>query len=250
MAGSDYAVLTISMCHTDWHIIEASLEQYYRTREIAATRHVLVDQHWPIEYSFWRSQLERIARRFGCELVDPGENLGLHRGFNFALDSVAWPDTGGVIGYDPDSYPVTQGWDRLLAEEFVRDSNAVWLSAWHQHARRQVVEEGAGEEIRPGTWRVKRPVMNSICMFRMGWLRRVGGLYEQNALYGGLECDMWPKIAPSESWLFLEQVVERPEFESWVHPLYREWKWRTAHTKEVPHTMSFEKWLRARASLP
>lgn len=246
-----YKVWTISLCFMDADIIHDSLEQYYKTKSPEVeTVHVLVDQHWPINYPQHRIELEKIAKKFNCILLDPGKNLGLHGGFNWAWEQLAIPPNAAVIGYDPDSWPVTPEWDLAICRAFVTRPDAVWFSLWHQHCDRQIDQEGALlRNFNAGgisCAQVSRAVMNSICAFRQAWLRKIGGLYEQNNFYGGLECDLWEKISYNE-WVFLRDYKEIPKLYDRMNPLFKEWKWKTAHTKEIPHTMDFESWLKTKA---
>jgi hypothetical protein len=229
-----YRVLTISLCHNSPEIIRESIAQYYRTKsQEVDTHHVLVHQHWPVRPHATAKALEQIAKEFGCQLIDPGKNLGLARGFNWALDQVSFPNNGGVIGYDPDSWPVTLGWDLALCEVMVHRPGTVWASLYHQHAFDEV--HGRGKLSQMGRtqgvkWEsIKQAAMNSVCMFSRGWLREIGGLHEEHRFYGGLEVCTWPKI-PKEGWVFLPEYEERPKFFDEQEPLYKAWKWRSHHS--------------------
>lgn len=229
----------------DSEIVADSIAQYYRTKsKEVETVHVLLDQHWPLEREKTREHLQAIAKQYGCLYIDSGRNRGLHEGFNYALSQLTIPDNAMVIGYDPDSYPVTIGWDMAMCEVFVADPRIQWLSLWHQHATRQLLHEGAGMHLEMihghRVRQVSRAVMNSVCGFRMGWLRRIGGLYEVLPKYGGLEVHMWPKI--DGRWVFLEDFQEQPALYDRMNPLYKEWKWRTAHLGEPQ--IDFGEWLK------
>jgi hypothetical protein len=243
---------TISLCHNDTDIIADSLEQRRKTIDPAVEdRLLMVDQHWPIDYPKTRANLEAIARDHGATLLDPGKNLGLHHGFNWALEQVGIPDNAMVVGYDPDSWPLTPGWNMAMCRAFVADPRVVWLSLWHTHSERELNAEtkGLGSEILDGV-RVRElrvAAMNSICGFRRGWLRAVGGLREPSLLYGGLEICMWDEVKKHGRWVFLEDYREDLRMHDRVNPLYKEWKWDHAH-RGVFHG-SFEEWLRSKGKL-
>jgi hypothetical protein len=244
-------VWTITLCHNDPEIISDSLRQYYATKSPKVeTIHVLVDQHWPINKIACKRSLESLARDYKCVLLDPGRNLGLHDGFNWAMNQFAIPDNAGIIGYDPDSWPIQSGWDEAMCKAFMGDPTINWISLWHQHAYSQLIAEGAayanietinGIELQT----LKRAVMNSVCMFRAGWLKSVGGLYEGNKYYGGLEVAMWEKIKPGR-WVFLPGFLEDLRLHDRVHPWYREYKWRHAHLRDF--TGTFEEYVTLRES--
>jgi hypothetical protein len=229
-----YTVWTISLCYNDPDIIEESMRRLIETTSRDVNNNiVMVDQHWPIDRENTRDKLIRIADDVGATLLDPGKNLGLHGGFNWALFSQAIPDNAMVIGYDPDSYPDTPGWDKAMCDLFVADEKIVWMSLWHPHATRELITEKkskpferiSGHRIRE----VSAPVINSVCGFRMGFLRATVGLTEPSKFYGGLECAMWESVKKHGRWVFLEDYVERLWFHDRVNPDYRDWKWEHAH---------------------
>jgi hypothetical protein len=137
-----------------------------------------------------------------------------------------------------------------MCQVFVADPKVVWLSLWHPHSTRELIQEGRGKpsEILGGQ-RVREaavPVMNSVCGFRRGWLRQVGGLHEDSAFYGGLECCMWEKVKKHGRWVFLEDYKEDLHFHDRVSPHYRDWKWAHAHQGLKG---SFEDYLRGKGIL-
>ena len=242
-----YKVWAISLLYNDPAIIIKSIQQYKKTSDqnMVQTQHVFVWQHWPLG---GKGELQFLAEELGAIWLDAGENLGLHRGFNYALDNIQIPDNAGVIGYDPDSWPVDYGWDRAMCEFFVSDPKSAWISLWHPHAERELITEGRGLVLKenPKVVQVKSPVMNSVCMFRKGWLRECGGIHEVNPYYGGLEVHTWNRLKDWK-WLFLKDYREdywpNPEM---VNPLYREWKWVTTHGKEKQ--IEFGEWLKKRSA--
>lgn len=243
-------VWTISLAYMDAEIISESIARYYETKAPGVeTVHALVDQHWPVGAGLHRAKLRKIAAKYGLVYLDPGKNLGLHHGFNWALSQFSIPDNAMVIGYDPDSYPVTHGWDLAMAEVFVARPSVCWLSLWHQHAQRQVVDEKAEAErfsvAGHQVFRVGRAVMNSVCGWRMGWLRACGGLTEGNEFYGGLEVAMWNPLQKfGGEWVFLPEFQEQPHFQDRMNPFYREWKWAHAHERTTKD--DFATWLTRR----
>ena len=240
-----YRTLTISMAYGPPKIIQTSIAQFYRTTQVP-TEHLIVDQCWPLDREEMEHVFGYLAREYGCKVVRPGRNLGLAKGFNWALEQVPFPDNGGVIGYDPDSWPVTPGWDRAMCDAFVRYPWASWFSLWHPHAERELLAEGRGQVLEndASLVKAKSAVMNSVCMFRRGWLRACGGLYEAHHYYGGLEVHMWPKLVEHKTqWLFLKNYRE----EFWPYPEmidvnYRAWKWATCHLGEKQ--IEFGEWLK------
>lgn len=242
-----YKVWAISLCYNDFDIIQKSLQQFYATYgDRVEVEHVLVDQHWPIDKQMHQLKLKEFCKHNNFIYMNPGRNLGLAKGFNYALDNSNIPDNAMVVGYDPDSYPTKENWLDAMCDVFVADQSIGWISLWHQHSSRQLVSEGAGKQQEMiGGWRVNvvnQAVMNSVCGFRMSWLRKTGGLQEPNEYYGGLEVCMFPKLAQHKMrWVFMSDYFERPELNS--PRAYQVYKWKYAHEHSVK--TDFETWVNA-----
>jgi hypothetical protein len=184
-------------------------------------RWIVLDNHYSRESSAW---LQQEAARYGYLYVDAGRNLGLHHGFNRALELV---NTPFVIGVDPDSFPASLGFDEELAKHG-RDARNVWISAFNTHSfsemRNPVLE---GELLVPS-----HPVVNSICCWNVAWLRSIGGVQEPTALYGGLECCMWQFLDQRvHRWVFALNCVEayKTSAVDLQDRVYLLFKWYHAH---------------------
>jgi len=247
-----FKVWAITLAYNDPEIIEESIARYYETKHPEVeTHHVLVDAHWPVNYPETRRRLEALAASYGLHLMDPGENLGLHGNFNWAWSRLDIPENAGVIGYDGDSWPLNQGWDMAMCQVFVNDAKVGWISLWHQHVTRELYQDKKllSEDVIGGqnTATPKEACMNSICMFRQGWLKKIGGLKEFNKYYGSLEICLYPKLAEHGlKQVFMKDFKEEPHFYDRQNPLYKEWKWRTCHVRDIPTDMEFGTWLRSR----
>lgn len=222
------------MIYNDADIIEQSLAQAHRTRGADVEWvHVLVDAHWPLNRHKVIEAMDRLRKNYGCIVIDPGENLGLHGNFNYALNNLNIPDNALIVGFDPDCWPVTSGWDKAMCDVFIADDKIVWLSLWHPHATRELIDENKSypETIIAGhrVVQVSKPVMNSVCGFRSGWLKMINGITEPSKYYGGLECAMWDSVKAHGKWVFLPEFKEDLHFQDVINPMYREWKWEHAH---------------------
>lgn len=237
-----YKVWAVSLCYNDFEVIGMSLRQYRATSSPQVeTVHVLVDQHWPLGGDSRASKLRGLAESMGGLYLDPGANLGLARGFNWAVSQLPIPDNAMIVGYDPDSWPVDFGWDEAMCDLFVARPDVAWFSLWHPHAQRELLEENRGEDLGDGTVRAKSAVMNSVCGWRKKWFREVGGLHEVNEKYGGLESHTFPRLG-NWKWIFLKNFREdywpKPEI---LNGDYRTWKWATTHGGEKQ--IDFGDWL-------
>lgn len=226
------SLFTITMGFVPARIWRQSCEAYYRTAE-RKTEHIFVDQHYPLHEAENRRELWRICCEYGISVLDPGHNLGGTEGFNYALERIKLEPDDVVIGYDPDSYPITPGWDGALADAIALDPKIVWTSLMSQRANPEL--EARGYERRYlnqiEVWRTKQPVVNSVCGFRASWLQAVGGLRQPSKWYGGLECALWASLGASE-WCFLPGWWEWDDIRDQQDREYLWWKWCSAHLKE------------------
>ena len=240
----------ISLCFNRPGVIRRSLEHLFNTTQ-GRVAVAMVDQHYPLPNSeINSSELCWIAWGMGHRYMTFGANLGLHRGFNVALDALGLPDDALVVGYDPDTMPLTEGWDVAARRVMDADKSVAWVSLGNDVSEREMSERGYTEELRGGirTWRTHRPVVNSICVWRVSWLRAVGGLTEPNAFYGGLECAMFEKLG-ANSWVFLPDFREARDtaLQSAPDKEYVEYKWAHAHQGDP---RDFATWLRETGKMP
>lgn len=217
--------------------INASMERLYSTRALEFT-HVLVDQHFPLPSEAACSlNLLRLTEQYRCSYLNPGYNLGLASGFNYAVAEMRMKPEDIVIGFDPDCMPVTPGWDDALFEVLACHPDVGWASLGNDVSEREMRERGFETRAHGGSeiWLTQHAVVNSICAWRVSWLQAVGGLQEPNKYYGGLESRMFPLLAQrGYRWAFLPAFrEERHEpTEKTKDPEYRDYKIAHAHTGE------------------
>jgi hypothetical protein len=227
----------------------ASLPVAERTmRQFAATRTsnsqlVIVDNHYPLEEARCRDFWVRQALELGGVYLDPGHNLGLHEGLNFALREVGATRDDVMLGMDPDTRPLTVGWDSALIEA-LSIRKVGWASLWNPHSEREMRErghdEGEGNSLR--YWSTHKSVINSICGFNLGWVLDCGGFQEPSAYYGGLEGMMFPKCHDAGlRWLFLRDFKEGTWDEDIVPVEYKRYKYEHAF---LGYPNDFATWLK------
>lgn len=211
--------------------INESIRKYYEFATEKDVTHIILNNHYPLPTPEAASEnLRRLCQEYGIHLLDAGENLGLHRGFNYVLDAIGWPQGSAVIGYDPDTCPETKGWDSALFKAIEDDSTVVWASLFNSISKREMIDRTF--KIDGRLWVPNSPVINSICAWRMDWLKDVGGLTEGNKYYGGLECAMWNNLdQKTKRWVFLQDFheVRMAGLETSVDAAYTAYKWEHAH---------------------
>lgn len=248
-------VFAVSLGFMSAGIIRRSLAAYAATRntDFGPYRHVMVDQHYPLDKECNRAELREICAEHGVEVIDPGRNLGLHHGFNFALRHLAPDPEDVIIAYDVDSTPVSEGWDLALVRALQGDPSkrAVWASLMNPRSARDLSERGYTVRKADGyieLWATRSPVTNSICAWRYGWLSEVGLLTEPRPFYGHLEAEMYGKLGPKRDWVFLPGWTESDELRDLHDRAYVVYKWCHSHLKSWDG--DFESWLAAGSPNP
>lgn len=240
-------IITLAFNRPD--IIRESLDQCKKTvSQCLKYRHIIVNNWYPLGGKQENTRkLIQYASENGMEVLDPGRNLGLHHGFNWACSQLPLKDDDILIGYDPDSYPVTPGWDMALITAIAHGGNVAWASLMNPISRKELDERGFTPR-KIGhihTLETHRPCVNSICAWRWDFLRKAGGLKEPTAFYGGLECAMWKALNDQkQKWVFLLEWCEKSYFFDKQDTLYRDYKWHHAHTGQWPG--DFESYLKHR----
>jgi hypothetical protein len=194
----------------------------------------ILDNHYSEESSLW---LKCNQEKYGYTLFDNGYNMGLHDGFNYLLQFVT---TSHVLGLDPDTLPMTKGFDLELLKHGEDPSN-VWVSCFNTHSFSEMRSPALeGSLLIPS-----HPVVNSICLWQCEWLRRVGGVQEPTKLYGGLECCMWKYVnQTSLRWVFALNSLEACSNTDLdlSDEVYKRFKWGHAHQG---NPMSWEEFQRS-----
>lgn len=193
---------------------------------------LMLNQHYPLPSSqAFQEGLLHLCDKHRFQLFDAGENIGLHEGFNYLMRSL--DDDDILIGVDPDVLPASLGWDVAMMKAF-EDPRNVWVSLANECSFKEMHERGFDREMF-GDLKIrvpKTPVINSICAWRVSWLRQCGGLSEPSKYYGGLECSMWRFLdQKSKRWVFLEHYWEHlsNDFVDYSDKIYKEYKWEHAH---------------------
>lgn len=245
------AVHAITLAFCNPKILTKSIDAFYatRNRDLLLASHVIVDQHYPLR----RDELKQAMAGLpdACTILDPGRNLGLHGGFNWALQQIKPDRNDIIIGYDGDSLPLTQGWDMALVRAIeARRSDGhgevVWSTLGNPRTLSDLYSRGFDPVTADGYLRIfltRTAITNSVCAWRYGWLEDVGFLDEPRAFYGHLEAAMFGKLRLGKKWAVLPDWVESDELRDLHDREYVIYKWRHSHTNDWPG--DFESFVRA-----
>jgi hypothetical protein len=234
----------ITLGYVPARIFEKSMDSFYSTisKEMDIT-HIFVYQHYPLDEEHNKPALFNICNKYGLTILDPQKNLGLHEGFNWALAQLPIQDEDIIIGFDGDSHPLTQGWDKAFATA-LEDNRLVWASLWSQRAEDRINEVGyivhGVRNVR--VFILRDAIMNSICAWNAKFLKDIGGLSELLQYYGHLEASMFPKLkALNKEWVVLPDYFESDSFRILQDKEYLRWKWYYAHKKLI--SISFDEYV-------
>jgi hypothetical protein len=110
-------------------IWRSSCEAFYRLKnpEINVSHHFL-DQRYPINEE--QNSLENSLINAEHNIITHcfGKNVGARDGFNRILSHIKPSDDDIIVGYDPDSYPITQGFLGALCVPIMADRSIVWTT--------------------------------------------------------------------------------------------------------------------------
>lgn len=125
-------VIAITVSHCEPRILEHGLAVFYGTCGITRPdRHVIVQNHWPIDHDATVERVRKIAAHYRCELIDPHKNIGGHGGVNFALKHVEPNPEDLILIYDPDSNPIGSGWLRAMIDVMESSSLLAYVALQH-----------------------------------------------------------------------------------------------------------------------
>lgn len=240
-------VWTITLCFTNPKIIRQSIAQYKATVSGSVEyEHVLVHQHYPLPTKQEVSaEIKAIASDFNCTFLDPGKNLGLHDGFNWACNQLPLGPDDIIIGYDPDSWISTPGWDSAIVKSLQARPSIAWASLMNIRSEQEIAKVKFDEFTHDGVrlYKIYHPVVNSVCAIRWSFLKEVGGFIEPVKYYGHLETAMWYRIQKTNNeWVYLPDYKETDQLRDMHDPEYMQYKFDHAH--RFSWAGDFESWLK------
>ncbi len=229
-------VHVLTLGHAPARTIRAGLARFYETHhpQLPIT-HWLVDHHYPLRHAETRLAIDSAALAYGAVVLDPGRNLGLHGGANWAFTQMGIKSGDILIMYDPDSYPLQFGWDAALMTAITQGGLSVACLSLIEATRHELDTRGFTRR-QVGPLEIdepKVPCMMSVTALQWDFIAAAGGFQEPNACYGGLEGFLWSKLA-GRRWGYLTGYQEDQRVHRDQDPEYRAWKVAHAHTGAWP----------------
>lgn len=241
-------VFVLTLAYAPAAVLKAGIERLYETAT-SSFHHVIVDQHYPFNRSDVMREVWRLGSVYEARVLDPGKNLGLHQGHNWALAQCKLQDDDIVILYDPDSWPLTNGWDQAIVDVMRADRGFDIVGLIDPRSRRELDERGIAWEGFVSGLYVQQPVRDgiiSVAGYSGALLNRFGGFDEVLPYYGGLEAAMWGRLqAHGGKWCYLTNHDESLHLQELADPEFKAYK--DAHAQTRTFAGTFEEWLAARA---
>lgn len=224
-------IFTITLGYAPFHMLRESITQYYRTNTYKLHKHFYVDQHYPLNKEENRVKCADVCKDHGIEIIDPGKNLGLHHGFNYALNVINPKSDDIVIAFDPDSFPMNIGWDTALID-VLSDPTICWSTLMAPRCFGDIKKYACEEKIINGikVMITPRAVVNTTCAWKISFLEKIGGVKENSEFYGHLEAPMFHEAQKlGLKWAFLPDFVESEELNQKHDPEFGQYKLVHAH---------------------
>lgn len=190
--------------------------------------HYFLYQHYPIEHNRNAIRLLETCTKYGIKWVDAGEDLGLHKGWNYLCEAVTTVPGEVVISLDPDAWPITKGWDSNLANAVIEPLAFVCLNNFHNlntHFPLRVYflpyNTPGGLTMSPANY----PTMIGVTAWSMNWLKSIGGFHQASSHWGHLEQHLWDKLRLTQKCYGILLDSKEGEFPGPEHDvLYRQYK--------------------------
>jgi hypothetical protein len=214
------------------------------------TRHIIIDNHYPVEKERNSAVIKELAAKFNCRYVDSGKDLGLHHGLNNAIKQVNVNKDDLLIGCDPDDRP-RPGAMKALVDVMNYNPKiaiaALTFNILHRNFGDLMARASVNKPPVPRHWAHPSTDMWKIAAFRMSFVEQCNGFQEPNKYYGGIESNFhqhWKRLNMQLVYLpdhQLDHVGEEnsPEFLDTEY-----WQYKQAHVRGQ-FTESFEEWIKA-----
>lgn len=186
---------------------------------MTTSRHLdwfVVDNHWPVDKYKSSLTLERVARLVNGMVIRPSQNLGGHGGFNYALSHMRLTEEDLILGYDPDSNPITPEWLDAMVHVMTHKPILNYVSLMHEHIVERPWEISDVKGIKIA--QLPRPEMANVTLWR-GRALLEGGIKASRKYYGFVETEMWKDGRSAYLYDYREDLCPIPH-----DPLYNAWK--------------------------
>ncbi len=218
------SIAIFTLLYNEFKVIDQSLKQLRKTNVLDLPIYA-IDNDYPF---LTDEMVKKLQKKYNITIIGTRYNRGLTGGYNELIKEVK---VDYAILYDCDSFPITDGWDKVMAD-CIRHHDVAYLSLMFDIAKNEMTERGftpwqCGEHV---IWRPHTAGVQSISCADLSYLRLIGGLHEPKKYYGGLEGYMFHYWNDKHQIGYIDGYYEKQiHHDGLINPIYTEYKWKYAH---------------------
>ncbi len=167
---------------------------YSKPDNMKGFKHVILGNHYPVDKKYNQWKIQELAKHYGCIYIDSLYDRGLHQSLNYALAILDIQPTDIFIGCDSDDRP-SHGAFQALRTVMIHDPSIAvlglnfWVLPMKQEKEGRPWPEStiAGHRV----WTHPGAEMFNVVSFNMKLIQEIGGFYQPNAYYGGIEIALY-----------------------------------------------------------
>ena len=235
----------VSVAYNRPNVVMESIQKYMNQNKEISLPHewVLMDCHYPLPHKGQNSvDLAAASSAYNMSHVKPYKNYGTSGNLNWIINECSMHNDDIFIPLCPDGRVRESGWVSALVDVLNHEPNAYYVAlnqiSHGGHTNLSVIEHVTTK----GTKYLEFPhiVAWSLGGFRVGHVRKIGGLYERRPFYGFIEDETHKRM--SGQGLNFYKLKDYYDFHKYdVDPLYIDWK--RAMVEERTR-LDFESWLK------
>ena len=236
----------VSVAHNNPSMVTESIQKYKDGNKEIKHDHewVLMDCHYPLPHAGQNAvDLASIASAYGMSHMKPYKNRGTSGNFNWAINELSMKDEDIFIPLCPDGRVRESGWVSALVHVFLHEPRAytVQLNQISHGGWKNVTT--TRHETTSGIGYLEFPhiVAWSLGGFRVGHIKKIGGLHERRPFYGFIEDETHKRMQSIGDYTFFKLENYFDFHLTRVDPLYMDWKKAMV---EGLTKLSFGDWIR------
>ena len=217
--------------------------------------HVVVNDHYPIDYKLNGQLLWMFAKEYGCQYLNEGKgNRGMQSAINYALKIIQPEDDDVIILSDVDDRAEPESYEALVRVIRSDDSIAVAALSFPQidinaSKLNPIPEIKTGPHFGDSYWVHPNVDQWHIAAYRFAWIKSIGGFGQAYPYWGGLESYLYSKFKPQGKVLVYltshtcRDLSQDPKFRDhklFFDPEFKEYK---KHIHTTQYKGSFSEWL-------
>jgi hypothetical protein len=235
-------ILNIAFNRPEWAI--DAVRRCRDQNDLSQINHefVVLDSGYPLPNKKTNAEvLCRNAIDYNYTYLRQYKNLGVSANWEWAIREIGAQPEDIVFGIDSDAFIQQKNYIQATMDVFNSDSKVFYVGMhrvpyWETFRRKEydIGGQTVYEYLELTAW--------SVGAFHVGNTRKMGGIHQSHALYGGIESSMWMKgNAMALKAVFLKNFID--EHRESPDPEYQQWKLESATT---PEKRDFETWLQSK----